>query len=36
MRAALVDARLDATALLVLLVWGVVGTLLTARTFTWE
>jgi ABC-2 type transport system permease protein len=36
MRAALVDARLDVTALLVLLVWGAVGTLLTARTFTWE
>lgn len=36
MRAAQVDARLDATALLVLLVWGAVGTLLTARTFTWE
>lgn len=36
MRAALVDARLDATAILVLLVWGAVGTLLTARTFTWE
>ena len=36
MRAAFVDARLDATAILVLLVWGAVGTLLTARTFTWE
>jgi ABC-2 type transport system permease protein len=36
MRAAFVDARLDLTALLVLLVWGAVGTLLTARTFTWE
>jgi ABC-2 type transport system permease protein len=36
MRAALVDARLDATAILVLIVWGAVGTLLTARTFTWE
>ncbi len=36
MRAALVDARLDVTAILVLLVWGAVGTLLTARTFTWE
>jgi ABC-2 type transport system permease protein len=36
MRAAFVDARLDLTALLVLLVWGAVGTFLTARTFTWE
>lgn len=36
MRAALVDAHLDLTALLVLLAWGAVGTLLTARTFTWE
>jgi ABC-2 type transport system permease protein len=36
MRAAFVDARLDLTALLVLLVWGAVGTLLTARTFNWE
>jgi ABC-2 type transport system permease protein len=35
-RAALVDARLDVTALLVLLAWGLLGTLLTARTFTWE
>jgi ABC-2 type transport system permease protein len=36
MRAALVDAQLDLTAFLVLLAWGAVGTLLTARTFTWE
>jgi ABC-2 type transport system permease protein len=36
MRAALVDARVDLTALLVLIAWGAVGTLLTARTFTWE
>jgi ABC-2 type transport system permease protein len=36
MRAALVDAHLDLTALFVLLAWGAVGTLLTARTFTWE
>jgi ABC-2 type transport system permease protein len=36
MRAALVDARVDPTALIVLIAWGAVGTLLTARTFTWE
>ncbi|PUA79989.1 ABC transporter permease [Nocardioides currus] len=36
MRAALVDARLDASALAVLVVWGVLGTVLTARTFRWE
>ncbi len=36
MRGALVDAHLDLTALLVLIAWGAVGTLLTARTFTWE
>ncbi len=36
MRAALVDARLDGTALVILVVWGVLGTLLTARTFKWE
>ncbi|QIK76616.1 ABC transporter permease [Nocardioides piscis] len=36
MRAALIDARLDWAALLVLLGWGVLGTLLTARTFKWE
>ncbi len=36
MRAALVDARLDTTAILILLGWAVLGTLLTARTFKWE
>lgn len=36
MRAALVDARLDSTALVILVVWGVLGTFLTARTFRWE
>ena len=36
MRAALVDASVDARAILVLLAWAVVGTLLTARTFSWE
>lgn len=36
MRAALIDARLDGSALLVLLGWGVLGTFLTARTFHWE
>jgi ABC-2 type transport system permease protein len=36
MRSALVDAHLDLTALLVLIAWGAIGTLLTARTFTWE
>ncbi len=35
-RAASVDARLDVTAILILLGWGVLGTLLTARTFKWE
>jgi ABC-2 type transport system permease protein len=36
MRAALVDASIDARSLLVLAAWAVVGTLLTARTFRWE
>jgi ABC-2 type transport system permease protein len=36
MRAALVDARLDGTAILVLVGWGVLATFLTARTFRWE
>lgn len=36
MRAALIDARLDAGAIVVLVVWGMVGTFLTARTFKWE
>ena len=36
MRAALVDARLDGTAIVILLAWGVLGTILTARTFRWE
>jgi ABC-2 type transport system permease protein len=36
MRAALVDARLDGTAIVILVVWGVLGTFLTARTFRWE
>lgn len=36
MRAALVDARVDGPAILILLGWGLVGTLLTARTFRWE
>ena len=36
MRAALVDARLDGTALVILVAWGVLGTFLTARTFKWE
>ena len=36
MRAALTDGHLAVGSLVVLLVWGAVGTLLTARTFTWE
>ncbi|WP_336275836.1 hypothetical protein [Nocardioides sp. B-3] len=36
MRAALVDAPLDGTALVIPVVWGVLGTFLTARTFKWE
>ena len=36
MRAALVDARLDLTAIVILVAWGVLGTFLTARTFRWE
>jgi ABC-2 type transport system permease protein len=36
MRAALVDARLDGTAIVILVGWAVLGTVLTARTFRWE
>ncbi len=36
MRYALIDAGVDGTGLLVLLGWGLLGTLLTARTFRWE
>ena len=36
MRGALVDATVDGSALLALVAWAVVGTLLTARTFSWE
>ena len=36
MRAALLDATLDGSALLVLLAWAVAGTVLTGRTFSWE
>ena len=36
MRAALIDGRTSWPDLLVLLGWAVVGTVLTARTFTWE
>ena len=36
MRAALVDATVDGRALLVLVAWAAVGTVLTARTFKWE
>ena len=36
MRAALLDASVDGSALLVLVAWAVVGTVLTGRTFTWE
>lgn len=35
-RAALVDAAVDARSLLVLAAWAAVGTVLTARTFKWE
>ena len=36
MRAALVEGQLAPVALLVLAVWAVLGTVMTARTFTWE
>jgi ABC-2 type transport system permease protein len=36
MRSALDDATVPGVPLLVLLAWGVVGTVLTARTFQWE
>lgn len=36
MRAALMDARVDWAALLVLAVWTALGTVLTSRTFRWE
>ncbi len=36
MRAALDQGRLDAPALLVLVAWGALGAVLTARTFRWE
>lgn len=36
MREALLHGAVDGTALLVLAAWAVVGTTLTARTFTWE
>ncbi len=36
MRAALLDGRLDAGCVLILLVWSVVGATATARTFKWE
>lgn len=36
MRAALVDGQLAGGSLLALLAWGVLGTVLTARTFRWE
>ena len=36
LRAALQDGSADLTSLAVLLGWTVIGTLLTARTFTWE
>jgi ABC-2 type transport system permease protein len=36
MRAALLDATLDGSAVLVLLAWAVAGTVLTGRTFSWE
>jgi ABC-2 type transport system permease protein len=35
-RAALTDGEIAGGHLLVLVLWGVVGTVLTARTFTWE
>lgn len=36
MRAALLDASVDGRAVVILLAWAVLGTLLTARTFSWE
>jgi ABC-2 type transport system permease protein len=36
MRAALTHGNIDVASLLVLAAWGAVGTVLTARTFTWE
>jgi ABC-2 type transport system permease protein len=36
MRAALIDARTAWADLAVLAGWAVLGTVLTARTFTWE
>jgi hypothetical protein len=36
MRAALTHGDLAGGSLLVLACWGVLGTVLTARTFTWE
>ncbi len=36
MRTVLEDAAVPGTSLLVLLAWGVVGTVLTSRTFRWE
>ncbi len=36
MRTALIDGRTSWTDLVVLLGWAAVGTVLTARTFTWE
>ena len=36
MRAALIDAEVDGRSLVVLVVWAVIGTVLTARTFRWE
>jgi ABC-2 type transport system permease protein len=36
LRSALMDGRLPATAMAVLVIWAAVGTVLTSRTFTWE
>ncbi|MGZ6745645.1 MAG: ABC transporter permease, partial [Nocardioides sp.] len=36
MRQALIDGRTDLRDLAVLLVWALAGTVLTAKTFTWE
>jgi ABC-2 type transport system permease protein len=36
MRSALTDGHVAGGSLLVLAVWGAIGTVLTARTFTWE
>jgi ABC-2 type transport system permease protein len=36
MRFALLDHGVDATGLLTLLGWGLLGTALTAKTFRWE